>query len=184
MPFLQSTLLLGAYAEGAVRHISTWIIAALRNEQFFSLAELNTAIRKKLYEFNRRPFQKKEGSRRELFVEEELPLMAKMPATRYELSEWASATVLFNYHISYDGMLYSVPYEHIRHKVDVRVTAKTVEIFYKQERIASHKRLYGRKGQYSTVTDHMHRIIRSTLNGTVIVSDPGLGKSVKIHTRS
>lgn len=142
-------------AEGAVRHISTWIIAALRNEQFFSLAELNTAIRKKLYEFNRRPFQKKEGSRRELFVEEELPLMAKMPATRYELSEWASATVLFNYHISYDGMLYSVPYEHIRHKVDVRVTAKTVEIFYKQERIASHKRLYGRKGQYSTVTDHM-----------------------------
>ena len=52
-------------------------------------------------------------------------------------------------------MLYSVPYEHIRRKVDVRVTAKTVEIFYKQERIASHKRLYGRKGQYSTVIDHM-----------------------------
>ncbi|MGE9896433.1 Mu transposase domain-containing protein [Anaerovoracaceae bacterium SGI.195] len=81
--------------------------------------------------------------------------MAKLPVTRYELSEWASATVLFNYHISYDEMLYSVPYEHIRHKVNVWVTAKTVEVFYKQEHIASHKRLYGLKGQYSTVTDHM-----------------------------
>lgn len=142
-------------AESAVRNISTWIIAALRNEQFFSIAELNQAVRKKLNEFNRRPFQKKAGSRLELFCEEELPMMAKLPATRYELADWASATVLFNYHISYDGMLYSVPYEYIRHKVDVRVTAKTVEIFYNQDRIASHKRLYGRKGQYSTVTGHM-----------------------------
>lgn len=142
-------------AEGAVRHVSTWIIAALRDEQFFSLSELNRAIRKKLDEFNHRPFQKKEGSRYELFIHEELPLMASLPATRYEPAEWASATVLFNYHISYDGMLYSAPYEHIKHKVDVRVTDKTVEIFYKQDRIASHRRLYGRKGQYSTVTDHM-----------------------------
>ena len=52
-------------------------------------------------------------------------------------------------------MLYSVPYEHIKHKVDVRVTDKTIEIFYNQDRIASHRRLYGRKGQYSTITDHM-----------------------------
>lgn len=142
-------------AESAVRHISTWIIAALRDEQFFTLVELNQSIRKKLYGFNRRPFQKKEGSRYELFRHEELPLLASLPIARYELADWASATVLFNYHISYDGMLYSVPYEYIRRKVDVRVTAKTVEIFYKQERIASHKRLYGRKGQYSTVTGHM-----------------------------
>lgn len=142
-------------AEGAVKHVSTWIIAALRDEQFFSLAELNQAIRIKLDLFNHRPFQKKEGSRHELFILEELPLMAPLPATRYELAEWASATVLFNYHISFDGMLYSVPYEHIRHKVDVRATDNTIEIFYKQDRIASHKRLYGRKGQYSTVTEHM-----------------------------
>ena len=119
------------------------------------MSELNQAIRKKLDEFNHKPFQKKEGSRYELFIHEELPLMASLPATRYEPAEWASATVLFNYHISYDGMLYSVPYEHIKHKVDVRVTDKTIEIFYKQDRIASHRRLYGRKGQYSTITDHM-----------------------------
>ncbi len=142
-------------AEGSVGNISTWIIAALRNEQFFTIAEMNEAIRVKLEEFNHRPFQKKEGSRYELFHDEELPLLAPLPTTRYELAEWKQATVLFNYHISVDGMLYSIPYEYIGKKVDVRITGTVVEVFYNQNRIASHKRLYGRKGQYSTVTEHM-----------------------------
>ncbi len=142
-------------AEGTVGIISTWITAALRNEQFFSLAELNTAIRKKLDEFSRRPFQKKEGSRYDIFHDEELPLLAKLPATPYELAEWKTATVQFNYHISVDGMLYSVPFEYIKRKVDVRVTDTTIEIFYNHNRVASHRRLYGRKGQYSTITEHM-----------------------------
>ena len=142
-------------AEGSVGVISTWITAALRNEQFFSLAELNKAIRRKLEEFVNRPFQKKEGTRYEIFRDEELPLLAKLPATPYELAEWKKATVQFNYHISVDGMLYSVPYEYIKRKVDVRVTDTIIEIFYNYNRIASHRRLYGRKGQYSTVTEHM-----------------------------
>ena len=142
-------------AEGAVGNISTWITAALRNEQFFSLSELNQAIRKKLTEFSNRPFQKKEGSRYELFRDEEQPLLTALPTTRFELAEWKSATVQFNYHISLDGMLYSVPYEFIKRKVDVRITDMVVEIFYNHNRIASHRRLYGRKGQYSTVTEHM-----------------------------
>ena len=91
-------------AEGTVRNISIWITAALRNEQFFSLAELNRAIREKLEQFNRRLFQKKEGSRLDLFLEDENPL----PATRFELSDWKTATVQFNYHISVDGMLYYI----------------------------------------------------------------------------
>ena len=131
-------------AEGSVGNISTWIIAALRNEQFFTIAEMNEAIRVKLEEFNHRPFQKKEGSRYELFHDEELPLLAPLPATRYELAEWKQATVLFNYHISVDGMLYSIPYEYIGKKVDVRITGAVIEVFYNQNRIASHKRLYGR----------------------------------------
>ena len=61
----------------------------------------------------------------------------------------------FPFHISVDGMLYSVPYEYIKRKVDVRVTDTIIEIFYNHNRIASHRRLYGRKGQYSTVTEHM-----------------------------
>ncbi len=116
-------------AEGTVGNISTWITAALRNEQFFSLAELNHAIREKLEQFNRRLFQKKEGSRLDLFLEDEKPLLAPLPATRFELSDWKTATVQFNYHISVDGMLYSVPYEYIKKKVDVKVTDTTIEIF-------------------------------------------------------
>ncbi|MHB1392602.1 MAG: IS21 family transposase [Clostridia bacterium] len=142
-------------AESSVGNISTWITAALRNEQFFSLAELNRAIREKLKAFNARFFQKKEGSRLSLFRDEELPLLAPLPATPYELAEWKQATVQFNYHISIDGMLYSVPYEYIKRKVDVRMTDKTLEMFYNHNRIASHRRLYGRKGQYSTTVEHM-----------------------------
>ncbi len=142
-------------AEGTVGNISTWITAALRNEQFFSLAELNAAIREKLRAFNCRPFQKKEGSRLSLFLGEEKPFLAPLPATRYELAEWKQATVQFNYHISVDGMLYSVPFEYIKRKVDVRITDKTIEIFYNHTRIASHPRLYGRKGQYDTFVEHM-----------------------------
>jgi transposase len=141
--------------EGSVGGISTWITAALRNEQFFSLPELNQSIREKLKEFNSRPFQKKEGSRIGLFQDEELPLLAPLPATPYEMAQWKQATVQFNYHISVEGMLYSVPYEYIRRKVDVRVTAKVIEVFLNQNRISSHPHLYGRKGQYSTIVEHM-----------------------------
>ena len=88
-------------AEGTVGNISTWITAALRDEQFFSLAELNRAIRDKLELFNQRLFQKKEGSRRSLFLGEEKPLLAPLPATRFELCDWKTATVQFNYHISH-----------------------------------------------------------------------------------
>ena len=142
-------------AEGTVGNISTWITAALRNEQFFSLAELNLAIRDKLELFNQRLFQKKEGSRRSLFLGEEKPLLAPLPITRFELADWKIATVQFNYHISVDGMLYSVPFEYIKKKVDVRVTDHTIEIFYNHNRIASHRRLKGHTGQYSTITEHM-----------------------------
>jgi len=114
---------------------------------------LNIAL--KLEEFNSSLFQKKEGSRFSLFHDEELPLLAPLPATSYELAEWKVATVQFNYHISIGGMLYSVPFEYIKRKVDVRITDTVIEVFYQYNRIASHKRLYGRKAQYSTVIAHM-----------------------------
>ena len=57
-----------------------------------------------------------------LIIDEWLLLkLAPLPATRFELSDWKTATVQFNYHISVDGMLYSVPYEYIKKKVDGEV---------------------------------------------------------------
>ena len=141
--------------EGSVGKISTWITAALRNEQFFSLAELNAAIREKRKAYNARQFQKKECSRLSLFLGEEQPFLAPLPAAPFEPAEWKQATVQFNYHIAVDGMYYSVPYQYIKNKVDVRVTDTTIEVFYNHDRIASLCRLHGRAGQYSTVREHM-----------------------------
>jgi transposase len=143
-----------ASVEGAVGILSTWIIAALRNRQFLSLWELNEAVREKLGDFNRRPFQKKPGSRESAF-EEEQPFLIPLPAKPFEMSSWKIATVQLNYHIAADKMYYSTPYEYIKHKVDVRLTQGMVEIFYQGVRIASHRRLYGHPGQYCTVVEHM-----------------------------
>lgn len=141
--------------EGVVGVISTWILAALRNQKHFTLAELNESIAEKLDVFNVRPFQKKPGSRLSTFLEEEQPVLMALPQTPYELATWKVATVQFNYHIAVDSMNYSVPYEYIRHKVDVRITRRAVEVFYNNHRICSHLRLHGRPGQYSTNQDHM-----------------------------
>ena len=143
-----------AFVEGSVGVVSTWILAALRNQQFLSLRELNQAIREKLEAFNHRPFQKKEGSRASEFKEEKLFLLP-LPDHPFELSEWKTATVQYNYHITVDHMNYSVPYEYIKQKVDVRLTSSTVEIYFCGTRIASHLRLRGRPNQYSTQEEHM-----------------------------
>lgn len=58
-------------------------------------------------------------------------------------------------------MYYSVPYDYVRESVDVRLTTDLIEVYFKETRIASHKRLNGEIGQYSTNTDHMpdnHRL--------------------------
>ena len=151
-------------AENTVGIVSTWILAALRRQQFFSLAELNQAMQEKLAELNRKPFQKKSGSRQIAFVEEEKPALLPLPRDPYELATWRIATVQFNYHISVDKMQYSVPYEYIKHKVDVRLTRNVVEVFFGGTRICSHPRLFGREGQYSTVAEHMPQEHRQYLS--------------------
>ena len=143
-----------AFVEGSVGVASTWILAALRNRQFLSLDELNRAIWKKLADFNHKPFQKKDGSRASDFEEEKLFLLP-LPPNPFELAEWKTATVQYNYHISVDRMNYSVPYEYIKQKVDVRLTGSAVEIYFCGTRVASHLRLYGRPNQYSTLEEHM-----------------------------
>jgi transposase len=143
-----------AYVEGTVGIISTYILAALRNQQFLSLAELNESVHERLELFNNKPFQKKDGSRAIAFAEEKLFLLA-LPQRQFELSKWKIATVGPNYHVSIDNQNYSVSYEYIKQKVDVRLTKNIIEVFFDGNRICSHPRLYGRFGQYSTMEAHM-----------------------------
>lgn len=142
-------------AEGAVGDISSYIIAALRHQKFFSLAALNQAIRERLETFNSKPFQKREGSRLGVFLEQEKPFLLPLPKTPFEMATWKIATVQLNYHIAVDKMNYSVPYEYIKRKVDVRITRQVIEVFFNNHRICSHPRLNGYPGQYSTVESHM-----------------------------
>ena len=142
-------------AEGAVAILSTWIIAALREQKWFHLSEMNQRIQEKLTALNAQPFQKKAGNRFSVFMEEEKPMLLPLPSTPYELATWKEATVQINYHIAIDNRYYSVPFEYIRHKVQVRITRHLLEIFYHDLRIGSHPRLYGPWGQYSTTPSHM-----------------------------
>lgn len=116
---------------------------------------MNQAVREKLEEHNLAPFAKRQGSRSSVFRNQEKAFLQKLPTAPFELAQWKVATVQYNYHIWVDKMQYSVPYEYIRQKVDVRITKNTVEVFFNQNRIASQRRLYGYPGQYSTVEAYM-----------------------------
>ena len=140
--------------EVGVQIAERWIIAALRHRKFFSLAELNLAIRELLVKLNQRPFKKREGSRRSLFLEVEQPALRPLPTERFDLSIWSQAMVNIDYHIQFDASFYSVPYSLARQAVEVRATPTTIEIFHKGQRVASHVRA---RKPYTAVTNSEHR---------------------------
>ena len=127
-------------AEGTVKHTSTWIIAALRNRKFFSIREIQEAVTEKLEEFNAKAFQKREGSRLTAFINEEKSFLKPLPASPYEPAVWSSTTVQRDYLISDGKNKYSVPFDLIGEKVDVRLTRNTVEAFFHGARVASFPR--------------------------------------------
>ena len=150
-------------AEGSVGVMSTWIIAALRNRKFFSYAELNEAIKEKLEEYNNKSFQKKEGSRRTAFEEEEKSFLMPLPASPYETAIWSEATIQPDYLIGDGNCKYSVPHEYIGKKVEIRTTENSMEVFYKHLRIASHVRVpYSPEPIY--IPEHMPENHRKYLN--------------------
>ena len=146
-----------AKVEVAVLLVQRWIIAALRNYTFFSIDEINRAVRELLEKLNNRPLKKLKRSRNELFEELDKPNLLPLPEKPYELAEWKiGARVNIDYHIEFEHNYYSVPYQLVHELVDVRATGDTVEICHEQKRIASHIRRYG-KAQHSTFSEHMPR---------------------------
>ena len=143
-----------AKAESGVQVVERWILARLRDQSFFSLFELNAAIAGLLKSYNERPFQKLPGSRRSLFEEVDQPVLVPLPANAYEYAWWKKARVHIDYHVEIEGHYYSVPYEHVRQQIDVRVSELTVECFFKGVRIASHRRSL-RRAKHTTQTEHM-----------------------------
>jgi transposase len=143
-----------AKVEVGVLIAKRWILAVLRHRTFFSLEELNIAIRECLERLNTRPLRRLGKSRRELFETIDRPGALPLPERPYEYAEWLKAKVNIDYHIEVDHHYYSVPYRLVKEKLDVRLTATTVEVFHKGERVAAHARSYVR-GAYTTLREHM-----------------------------
>jgi transposase len=143
-----------AKVEVGVQIVERWILARLRDRQFFSLPQLNRAIADLLPELNRKPLQKMPGSRQSMFESIDRPALKPLPAQPYQYAEWKKATVNVDYHIEVARHYYSVPHTLIKKRIDVRITDTTVECFYKGKRVASHIRSH-HKARHSTIKEHM-----------------------------
>jgi transposase len=142
-----------AKVETGVQIAERQILAPLRDQRFFSVAELNRAIRPLLDKLNAQEFQKLAGSRNSWFESREKPALAPLPAQAFELATWAKATANIDYHAVVDYHGYSVPYRLIHQKLEVRSTATTVEFFHQGKRVAAHVRSY-LPGKFTTLEEH------------------------------
>ena len=143
-----------AKVEAGVLLVERWILARLRHGCFFSLTQLNDAIRALLVELNNRAFKKLPGSRASQFAALDQPALRGLPASAYQYAEWSKARVHIDYHLEVARRYYSVPYALIGRELTVRLTERTVELFHRGERVASHARLRAQT-RYSTQAEHM-----------------------------
>ncbi|GAA4068882.1 Mu transposase domain-containing protein [Amphibacillus indicireducens] len=171
-----------AKVEGSVNIVTTWISQALRHTKFFSIEELNEEIWRKLETLNHRPFQNRKGSRWAAFLEEEKFALSPLPEMPYRLSEWRTAKVRSDYHVSINSMFYSVPYELIGKDVDVKVSDSIIEIYFNHMRVASHQTLYGKFGQFATLKEHMppnHRLYLEQTSEEALKWASNIGESTQ-----
>jgi transposase len=143
-----------AKVENAVLVAERWILAALRHQKFFSLAELNEAIAPLLEKLNHRPFRKREGTRASLYAELDRPVLQALPAVPYVLAYWKTVRASIDYHVEVDQHYYSVPYQLAGQKMEARFTATSVEILHGGKRVASHMRSSAAH-RHTTVREHM-----------------------------
>jgi transposase len=140
--------------EVAVQVATRWITAKLRNQRFFSLAELNAATRELVTQLNNRVTRHLGTSRRALFDEIERPALKKLPVEPYLYAEWKECRVGLDYHVEVERHYYSVPHALLREKVSARITARTIEVFHRGNRVAAHMRSSSDR-RHTTVREHM-----------------------------
>ncbi len=145
-----------AKVEAAVLLAERWIIAVLRNRTFYSLIELAAAVKELAEKLNERPMRRLKKSRRQLFEETERTALKPLPDKAYELADWAQPKVSLDYHVVFDEHFYSVPYQLLGERVDLRATETTIEIFRRGTRVTSHARSLLAHG-YTTKPEHMPR---------------------------
>ncbi|MGE6220397.1 IS21 family transposase [Nubsella zeaxanthinifaciens] len=145
-----------ALVEGAVRIMYTRLYVPLRQKQYFSLSELNVAIREHLAMHNNQLLKGRNYSRRMQFEEMERNELKPLPVDRFEFKQSFYAKVNKDSHIllGVDRHYYSVPVRFLSKKVKIIYSNSIVEIFSKFERIALHKRSKVPHA-YTTNTNHL-----------------------------
>jgi transposase len=143
-----------AKVESGVQVATRWVIAKLRKRTFFSLAELNAAIRECVEWINNRVTRHLRASRRSLFEEIERSALKKLPDTEYVFAEWKQCRAGIDYHVEIDKHYYSVPYTLMRQELWASYTASTVEVFHRGKRITAHRRGPPNRG-HTTLPEHM-----------------------------
>jgi transposase len=137
-----------------VQVANRWIIAKLRKRTFFSLAELNAAIRDCVEQINNRVTRYLGASRRALFEQVERSALKSLPTTEYVFAYWKQCRAGIDYHVEIDKHYYSVPYTLLRQELWASYTASTVEVFHRGRRVAVHRRGPPNRG-HMTLPEHM-----------------------------
>jgi len=154
--------------EEFAEHYGTVILPARvrkARDKVFSPFELNQVLSESLRALNERPFQKLEGSRKSVFETVDKPALKPLPDTPYEFAYWKKGKVNIDCHVQIENNFYSAPYKYVQKRVDARITATTVELFFKGARIASHALRSGR-GNYATDDSHFSPAHKSYLEWT------------------
>lgn len=141
-----------AKVETAVQIVERELLAPLRHCTFFSLAELNAALRERLDALNARPMSHGQGSRCERFEQIDRPALRPLPRP-YDVADWRPAKVHRDYHVQVEHALYSVPYRLVGQTVMVRLGRATIEVFASGKLVAAHERAQ-RPGQVLTLNAH------------------------------
>jgi len=155
-----------AKVEAGVLVVERWILARLRHQRFSTLAALNVAIATLLTDLNTRPMRRLGVSRRHLFEELDRPALAALPGEPFVYAEWRRRRVGLDYHVDIEGHYYSAPHRLLREQVEARITARTVELFHKGERVAVHVR-GGLRGRHTTLPEHMPQAHRRHAEWTI-----------------
>ena len=143
-----------AVVESSVQVVLRWILMRLRHQQFDSVDDVNEAIAPLLERLNNKLFQKLPGSRASAFADIDAPALQALPVQPWEFAIFKTVKVHIDYHVEFEGHRYSVPQALVSQVLELRVTQAAVEVLYRGQRVAVHKR-NAHKGGFTTVATHL-----------------------------
>jgi len=130
-----------ASVENGVLQVERRVLAVLRDRVFADLAEARTAVREQLDALNAEPLRSlADRSRQALFAEIERGALQALPSAPFVIGTWSRGKVGAHYHVTVDGVAYSVPHRLIGAVVDVHAGPAVIQVFHRGDRVACHRR--------------------------------------------